>query len=165
VVIGYRELKAGYEAALPGSVRIVNDEQEGKTPLIGIAAGLQAAESEYAFICSCDVPFVNRAVVGLLFDRASGADAAIPKWSQGHTEPLEAVYRTSSTLVATRETLPLDGSRLKVMIDKLGKVVYVPVEAEIRALDSDLRTFFNVNTRGDMDRAEELCGREFSATT
>jgi molybdopterin-guanine dinucleotide biosynthesis protein A len=160
VVVGYREPRAGYEAVLPDSVRIINDDQEGKTPLIGIAAGLQATESECAFICSCDVPFVNQAVVRLLFDRASGADAAIPKWNQGHIEPLEAVYRTSSALAATRETLPLDGSRLKVMIDRLGKVVYVPVEGEIRALDSDLRTFFNVNTREDMDRAEELFGKE-----
>jgi molybdopterin-guanine dinucleotide biosynthesis protein A len=162
VVIGYHEARAGYEAVLPSSVKIMNDSQEGKTPLIGIATGLQAAKSEYAFICACDVPFVNQEVVELLYHRASGADAAIPKWNQGHIEPLEAVYRTPSTLVATRETLSLFGSPLKVMIDKLGKVAYVSVEDEVGILDSDLRTFLNVNTREDMDRAEELYSRKYS---
>jgi GTP:adenosylcobinamide-phosphate guanylyltransferase len=64
--------------------------------------------------------------------------------------------------VATRETLSLFGSPLKVMIDKLGKVVYVSVEDEVGILDSDLRTFLNVNTREDMDRAEELYSRKYS---
>jgi molybdopterin-guanine dinucleotide biosynthesis protein A len=162
VVIGHREPRSAYEAVLPRSVGIINDGQEGKTPLIGIAAGLQATKSEYAFICACDVPFVNRAVVRLLYDRASGVDAAIPRWNQGHIEPLEAVYRMSSTLAATRETLPLFGSSLKVMIQKLAKVVYVAVEDEIEALDSGLRTFLNVNTREEMEKAEELFGREHS---
>jgi molybdopterin-guanine dinucleotide biosynthesis protein A len=140
----------------------MNDSQEGKTPLIGIATGLQDTKSEYAFICACDVPFVNQEVVELLYRRASGADAAIPKWNQGHIEPLEAVYRTSSTLLATRETLSPSGSPLKVMIGKLAKVVYVSVEDEVGILDSDLRTFLNVNTREDMDRAEELYSRKYS---
>jgi molybdopterin-guanine dinucleotide biosynthesis protein A len=160
VVIGYREPRASYEAVLPSSIRIMNDSQEGKTPLIGIATGLQGVKSEHALICACDIPFVNEGVVELLFRRASGADAAIPRWNGGHIEPLEAVYRTASTLKATRETLTFSGPPLRVMIGKLAQVVYVSVEDEIGKLDSDLRTFFNVNTREDMGRAEELCARD-----
>jgi molybdopterin-guanine dinucleotide biosynthesis protein A len=162
VVIGYREPRAGYEAVLPSSVRIMNDGQEGKTPLIGIVAGLQAVKSEHALICACDIPFVKEEVVELLFQRASGADAVIPRWNGGHIEPLEAVYRTASTLKATRETLSLSGLPLRVMIGKLAQVVYVSVEDEIGRINPDLRTFFNVNTREDMERAEELCAREYS---
>jgi molybdopterin-guanine dinucleotide biosynthesis protein A len=40
--------------------------------------------------------------------------------------------------------------------------VYVSVEDEVGILDSDLRTFLNVNTREDMDRAEELYIRKYS---
>jgi molybdopterin-guanine dinucleotide biosynthesis protein A len=161
VVIGYREPRAGYEAVLPSSVRIMNDGQEGKTPLIGIVTGLQVVKSEHALICACDIPFVKEGVVELLFQRASGADAAIPRWNGGHIEPLEAVYRTASTLKATRETLTFSGLPLRAMIGKLAQVVYVSVEDEVGKLDSDLRTFFNVNTREDMDRAEELCTRDY----
>ncbi|MGA2238188.1 MAG: molybdenum cofactor guanylyltransferase [Candidatus Bathyarchaeia archaeon] len=162
VVIGYHEARAGYEAVLPSSVKIMNDRQEGKTPLIGIATGLQATKSEYAVICGCDVPFVKEEVVELLFQRASGVDAAIPKWNDGHIEPLEAVYRVASTLKAAQETLAPTGLPLRVMIGKLAQVVYVSVEDEIGMLDSDLRTFLNVNTREDMDRAEELYNRKYS---
>jgi molybdopterin-guanine dinucleotide biosynthesis protein A len=161
VVIGYHESRAGYEAVLPSSVRIMNDGQEGKTPLIGIVTGLQAAKSEYALICACDVPFVKEEVVELLFQRASGVDAAIPKWNKGHIEPLEAVYRVASTLKAAQETLALTGLPLRVMIGKLAQVVYVSVEDEIGRVNPDLRTFFNVNTREDMERAEELCTRDY----
>jgi molybdopterin-guanine dinucleotide biosynthesis protein A len=161
VVIGYREPRAGYEVVLPSSVTIMNDGQEGKTPLIGIATGLQATKSEYALICACDIPFVKEEVVELLLQRASGVDAAIPKWNKGHIEPLEAVYRVASTLKAAQETLALTGLPLRVMIGKLAQVVYVSVEDEIGRVNPDLRTFFNVNTREDMERAEELCTRDY----
>jgi molybdopterin-guanine dinucleotide biosynthesis protein A len=163
VVIGRREQRADYEAVLPGSAKVMNDSQEGKTPLIGIVTGLQAASSEYAFICACDIPFVNEGVVELLFRRASDADAAIPRWNGGHIEPLEAVYRTAPTLRATRETLTVSGQPLRVMIGKLAQVVYVSVEDEVSKLDSDLRTFFNVNSREDMETAEQMLSKTLYA--
>lgn len=162
IVVGCHESRVEYEAILPSSVRVMNDEQEGKTPLIGIVTGLEAASSDYALVSACDIPFVNQEVIELLFQRASGADAAIPKWNQGHIEPLEAVYRTASTLKAARETLAPSGLPLREMIRKLAQVVYVSVEDEIRKVNPDLRTFFNVNTKEDMDRAERLYSREYS---
>ena len=162
VVIGYREPRAEYEATLPPSVRVLNDDREGKTPLIGIATGLHAAKSDYAVICACDIPFVNEEVIKLLFQGVSGADAAIPRWNAGYIEPLEAVYRVTTTLKAARETLALSGPPLRVMISKLTQVVYVSVEDEIGRVNPNLQTFFNVNTKEDMDRAEELYSREYS---
>jgi molybdopterin-guanine dinucleotide biosynthesis protein A len=163
VVIGRRERRDEYEAVLPSFAKVMNDKQEGKTPFNGIVTGLQAARSEYALICACDVPFVNERVVELLFRRASGVDAAIPKWNDGAIEPLEAVYRTVSTLQVARETIALSGQRLKVMIDKLAHVVYVSVEDEVSELESDLRTFFNVNSNKDMEIAEQMLSKVHSA--
>jgi len=160
VIVGRDEPTVEYEAVLRSSVTVMNDKHEGKTPLIGIVTGLEAASSDYALISACDIPFVNEEVIELLFQRASGTDAAIPKWNQGHIEPLEAVYRTASTLKAARETMAPYGLPLREMIRKLARVVYVSVEDEIRKVDPDLRTFFNVNTGEDMDRAEELYSKE-----
>ena len=156
VIIGHNESRAGYDPILPSSVQVMNDEQEGKTPLIGIVTGLQAAKSHYALVSACDIPFVNEEVIGLLFRRASGVDAAIPRWNEGHIESLEAVYRTASTLQAARGTLAPSGLPLREMIGKLAQVAYVSVEHEIAKIDPDLRTFFNVNTREDMERAEKM---------
>ena len=162
IIIGRDESRAEYEAILPRSVRVMNDERDGKTPLIGIVTGLGAASSDYAVICACDIPFVSEEVIKLLFQRASGADAAIPRWNQGHIEPLEAVYRTASTLNAAQETLAPSGLPIREMIRKLVHVLYVSVEDEISKLNPDLRTFFNVNTKKDMDRAEKLYRKECS---
>jgi len=156
LIIGRDESRAEYEAALPSHVRVMNDEREGKTPLIGIVTGLRAAKSEYTLVSACDVPFVNEKVIELLFRRASGADAAIPRWNRGHIEPLEAVYRTASTLQAALDTLVPSDQPLRKMIGRLGRVTYVSVEDEIGRIDPDLRTFFNVNTREDMDSAEKM---------
>jgi molybdopterin-guanine dinucleotide biosynthesis protein A len=162
VIIGYGESIAKYEAVLPSSVRVMNDEQEGKTPLIGLVTGLGAVSSNYTLVSACDIPFLNEKVVELLFKRASGADAAIPKWRKGDIEPLEAVYRTASTLKAARATLVPSGLPLREMIRKLAQVVYVSVEDDIGRVDPDLRTFFNVNTKEDMASAEKLHSREHS---
>lgn len=156
VVIGRDKSRKEYEAVVPSHVRVLNDEREGKTPLIGIVTGLRATKSEYALLSACDIPFVDEEVIKLLFQRASGIDAAIPRWNRGHIEPLEAVYRTASTLQAGLETLAPSNQRLRRMIAKLGRVAYVSVEKEISKIDPDLRTFFNVNTREDLDTAEKM---------
>jgi molybdopterin-guanine dinucleotide biosynthesis protein A len=162
VIIGHSEPRAEYEAIFPSSVRIINDEHLGKTPLVGIVTGLGAASSGYALVSACDTPFINEEVVELLFQRASGADAAIPKWRKGDIEPLEAVYRTPSTLKAAQATLAPSGLPLREMIRKLAQVVYVSVEDEVARVDPDLSTFFNVNTKEDMASAERLHSRMHS---
>jgi len=159
IIIGQDESRAEYEAALPSHVRVVNDEQERKTPLIGITTGLRAARSDYTLVSACDTPFINEEVVKLLFKRASVVDAAIPRWNQGHIEPLEAVYRTAPTLQVAAETLVPSDQPLRRMIGRLGRVAYVSVENEISKIDPDLRTFFNVNTREDMNTAEQMFRR------
>ncbi len=83
IVIGRDKSRKEYEAVVPSHVRVLNDEQEGKTPLIGIVAGLRATNSEYALVSACDIPFVDEGVIRFLFEHASGIDAAIPRWNEG----------------------------------------------------------------------------------
>jgi molybdopterin-guanine dinucleotide biosynthesis protein A len=156
VVVGRGEPTAEYYAVLPNGVRVVNDNLQGKSPLVGIATGLSAAESDYAAIVACDIPFVNDKVIELLFRRASNADAAIPRWNRQSIEPLQAVYRRVPTLKAASETLAPADLSLEDMIRKLGRVVYVSVEDEIARIDRGLSTFFNINTREDMKVAEKM---------
>jgi len=156
VVVGRGEPTAEYCAFLPSGVRVANDDLEGKNPLVGIVTGLSAAESDYAAVLACDIPFVNTKVIELLFRRASDADAAIPRWNCQSIEPLQAVYRRVPTLRAASETLAPADLSLEDMIRKLGRVVYVSVEDEIANIDHGLSTFFNINTREDMKVAERM---------
>jgi molybdopterin-guanine dinucleotide biosynthesis protein A len=156
VVIARNASPSEYSKALPTFARIINDVPEGKSPLIGIVTGLRAASSQYAIVLSCDIPFVNRLLIQLLLRKASGAEAAIPRSKAGHLEPLQAVYRRDSMLREAEQALaegclsPIDA------ISRLTRVVYVSIEDEIRTMDPELRTFFNMNTRGDVERAEAI---------
>jgi molybdopterin-guanine dinucleotide biosynthesis protein A len=156
VVIGRAEPRSKYTAVLPVSVKVVNDDREGKNPLIGMVTGLAAVESDYAAILACDAPFVKSEAIGLLFRRASDADAAIPRWKQCKIEPLQAVYRRIPTLQAALATLIPSGLSIEDMIMKLRRVVYVSVEYEMASIDRSLTTFFNINTREDLKAAEKM---------
>jgi len=156
VVLGRGEARTTYDAVLPLHVKVVNDDREGKNPLVGMVAGLGAIESDYTAILACDVPFVNSEVIELLFRRALKADAAIPRWNRQRIEPLQAVYCRAPTLRAALETLIPPDLSIEDMIMKLGRVVYVSVEDEIANIDRDLNTFFNINTREDLATAEKI---------
>jgi molybdopterin-guanine dinucleotide biosynthesis protein A len=162
VVIARNSLRSEYTAVLPEFVQVINDEPEGKSPLVGITTGLRATKSQFAVVLSCDIPFVSGNVIRLLLDRALNADAAIPRSREGHLEPLQAVYRRQSMLRQAEQALsrgqlsPLDA------IKNLTRVAYVSIEDELKRIDPGLRTFFNVNTQEDVAVAEAILLRELN---
>jgi molybdopterin-guanine dinucleotide biosynthesis protein A len=159
VVIARNASPREFREILPDSVLVVRDEQEGKTPLVGIITGLSTVRSDYAIILSCDIPFVNKNVLQLVLERAQGADASVPIWKTGKLEPLQAVYRRNRMLDKAKEALSEGKLSPKDAISRLSHVVYVSVEDEISRIDSELSTFFNVNTRNDVAQAEMILKR------
>lgn len=141
-----------YEPHIPESVLIVKDEVEVQAPLVGFCSGLKHINSTYTFIVSCDAPFVNPKVVDEIFSRAEGGDAALPIWPNGLVEPLHAVYHTSNALDAACRCVSAKRFKNLSILDYLQDVRYVDVE-ELRRLDPDLLTFFNVNTLEDYEKA------------
>jgi len=89
--------------------------------------------------------------VRLLFERAAGHDAAVPRHPDGLIEPLHAVYRREPMLRAVRESIAAGESKISSPLQRLKDVVYVPDEA-VRAVDPGLETFLNVNRAEDMER-------------
>jgi len=156
VVVGRNAPTIEYSAILPDSVRVINDEVDGQTPLVGIVSGLRSVTSDHVAVLACDIPFVKDSVLELLFQRAINVDAAIPRWKGGRIEPLEAVYRRARTLLAGEEALAHGGLSQREMINRLTRVVYVSVEDEVAVVDNGLRTFFNVNSREDLAMAEKM---------
>ena len=80
--------------ALPAGVRVVEDAREGRGPLQGLLAGLEAADGEVAFAASTDVPFLHPRFVAAVCRAVDGADAAVP-FVDGFRQPLAAAYRTA----------------------------------------------------------------------
>lgn len=139
-------------------IRFCFDTLEDAGPLEGIRAGLLESRAEYSFVCAGDMPFVNSKTVDLLFEKASGHDAALPKWKDEKFEPLHAVY--SRKLIPEIEKA-FEKGRCSVLtpVFEMKDVVFVEV-SEIRVIDPELRTFVNINTIDEMQRIIGLSSKK-----
>src|SRR5262249_36378969 len=79
---------------LPAEVAVVGDEEKGRGPLQGLAAGLEAlaGRCEAAYLSSCDVPFLRPAFVRRLVELLGASAICVPR-AGGYHHPLAAVYR------------------------------------------------------------------------
>jgi molybdenum cofactor guanylyltransferase len=151
--------------ALPPGVEVVEDPQEGKGPVQGIAAGLAALadRAEAAFVSSTDMPFLHPAFVRrVLREAQQGADVGLPV-ARGYPQPLAAAYRTALAPVAER-LVRADRLRPAFLFEEC--VVSRLDEAALRAdpvlgaLDPGLDSVVNVNEPADYQAARARPGPE-----
>jgi molybdopterin-guanine dinucleotide biosynthesis protein A len=140
---------------LPGGVRVVHDEVEDQGPLGGLVPGLRATRAEAVYATACDVPFLNRALVELLFDRLGSHDVVVPR-AGGYLHPLAAVYRTRvlpvlEALFAAGQRRPRD---LFAQVD-----AHIVGADELRVADPDLLTLENLNTPEALEAARARLAR------
>jgi molybdopterin-guanine dinucleotide biosynthesis protein A len=152
VVTNSEERVAKYAKFLKPEVKFAFDIGELRSPLIGALTGFARAQGTYSLLLPFDTPFVSREVVLLLFELCLNRAAVIPRWPNGHIEPLQAVYRTEPALEAAKAAVAEEKLKVRDMIEKLSGVRYVSTLV-IQDLDPELRTFFNVNTPADLKNA------------
>jgi len=146
-------------AALSGAavtVAFAEDEYPDEGPMAGMATGLRAVETEYAFVVACDMPFVDADFVDYLFERAAGHDAAVPRPEQWF-ETTHAVYRAAAMADACEAALA-DGE--KRIVAPLFDLDFVVVDAEAVRDHGHPRTFENCNTKTDVEDAERRLAGE-----
>jgi molybdopterin-guanine dinucleotide biosynthesis protein A len=75
-------------------VQVVRDDERGRGPLQGLAAGLAAFEgrADAAYASSCDVPFLRPSFVRRLIELLGDQAICVPHVGDHH-HPLAAVYR------------------------------------------------------------------------
>ncbi len=132
---------------LPGDVPVVRDEERGRGPLQGLAAGLRAlaGQAEAAYLSSCDVPFLRPAFVRRLIDLLGDRAICVPRVGEYH-HPLAAVYRLE---VADAVARLLAEDRLRPFF-LFGAVPTRVVEAaELADVDPTFQTLRNLNTPED----------------
>jgi molybdenum cofactor guanylyltransferase len=127
-------------------VRIVPDYDPPSGPLGGIAVGLRAARHDLAIVVACDMPFLSRALLQTLIDRAAKVEAVVPQTGD-QFEPLHAVYRRSCLAAIERHLI--QGDRRVISFFDEVQLAVVP-EAEWRRLDPAGRSMFNLNTPADL---------------
>lgn len=134
-------------------VRCVQDIRRGIGPLGGIHAGVLAARGDILFVCACDMPCVNTAVVERLFSALDGYDAVIPVWDSDMLEPLHAVYRKEALAAYLLDHVSLS---VRDMVKSL-RAVYMSVE-ELRQVDPDLISFTNINKLEELEKIRKENG-------
>ena len=118
----------------------------------GIFTGLSAADSQWAFVVACDMPFLNVELLKNMLSYQEGHDAVVPR-TDGYPEPTHALYN-KTCLPHMEKRLRDNDLKIARFFDEVS--VRFLEESEVRETDSDLVSFFNVNTQDDLDRALSL---------
>ena len=134
-------------------VTIVTDLFRGRSSLTGIHAGLVHAPTPHAFVLRCDAPFIDPKVVRLLLDARDAATDIVVPFVDGFYQPLCAIY--SKRCIAPIEA-QLRDEDFKI-IHFYDQMVVRKISAQaIRAVDPQMRSFFNVNTPQALIRSQKL---------
>ncbi|MBL0700030.1 MAG: molybdenum cofactor guanylyltransferase [Desulfosarcina sp.] len=138
---------------LKWDLKIVADLFPYRSSITGIHAGLFFATNPYVFIAACDVPFLEKELVGALMNSiGTGIDAVIPQTSKG-VEPLCSVYSTNC-IKPVEQQIQRQQFQIQRLYSKI-RTKYIP-ESVLREIDPDLRSFCNINTPEDFAMAEKL---------
>jgi molybdopterin-guanine dinucleotide biosynthesis protein A len=140
------------------AVRQLVDHAPDAGPLAGIAAGLQGLAVP-AFVCACDMPLLQPALLQRLLVALDGYDLAIPE-RDGRLEPLCAVYGVSCLPVIQRL---LRDRRLRANAVASEVPTRILREPEWRAIDPEGDSFLNINTPADLVRMQDRA-RHFGLT-
>ena len=135
--------KFGYE--------VIPDEMPGAGPMAGIAACLSSSLTELNLILSCDMPFLDKAVIDKVLTLRDEFAFVVPLDNNGRPEPLCALYRQSS--------LPVFNSLLQQGSFRMtGLYHYAPVrfiKPEEYPVEYQERWFSNFNTKDDLKLLSE----------
>ncbi|MDP3286361.1 MAG: molybdenum cofactor guanylyltransferase [Desulfobacterales bacterium] len=135
------------------NLKIVTDIYPSRSSLTGVHAGLFYATCSHIFVTACDTPFLKKELVEALIRAAlPQTDIVIPETTSGR-EPLCAVY-SKRCLKQIENQLEKNDYKIQRFFNKV-RVVKIP-ENELRTIDPELTSFFNVNTPLALEKAKEI---------
>ena len=141
------------EKFLEWDLLIVSDLFPIRSSLTGIHAGLFYMTNPYAFISACDTPFLKKEMIETIINKIeTQIDIVMPETSAGF-EPLCAAYSKRCLEAAQNH---LESEKLKITKTFRKSRIKTISEKTLRKIDPELRSFFNINTPEDLERAERM---------
>jgi molybdopterin-guanine dinucleotide biosynthesis protein A len=136
---------------LPEGISLVRDEERGRGPLQGLAAGLQALASsaDAAYVSSCDVPFLRPAFVRRMGDLLGDASICVPRVGEHH-HTLAAVYKVS-VLPTVRRLLAADRLRPFFLFETVP--TRIVAAEELIEVDPQFHSLRNLNSPDEYEAA------------
>ncbi len=133
-------------------IHCIPDDSPGDGPLGGLATGLRRVEG-WALTVAGDMPFLSAAACQYLTDLSDGGCDAIVPVLEGRSQPLHALYH-SRCLPAVENVLAMGLRRMDSFWPYV-RVRWIAASA-LRSFDPELRTFTNVNTPAEWEKARSL---------
>ncbi len=133
-------------------VKIVSDIFPGQGSLGGIYTGLVKSDSFYNLVVAADMPFLNVPLLRNMIIMADGFDFVLPRVN-GLFEPLHAIY--SRNCIQPIEHILNEGKRVIVELFNYVKERYIEAE-EVDRFDPKHLSFFNINTKEELERAKKI---------
>ncbi|KQC08129.1 MAG: hypothetical protein APR62_05390 [Smithella sp. SDB] len=130
---------------------IVTDIYKGKGPLGGIYTGLFYSHNNYAFVCACDMPSMNRDFILYMIEKTDKHDIIVPALSVGF-QTLHAIY-SRRCLPAIKKMSFSDKLKISGLFKDMRMLKIT--EEEIKSYDKDERLFLNINTPYDLKKQQE----------
>lgn len=118
--------------------------------LLGLYAGLLASSSPWVLFCGCDMPFIRREVVAMLWV-SKNYGGAVARWQR--LQPLPGLYPRRAIQVI-EAMLAERRYHLANLLDRLAPGVVE--EAKIAATDPQGISFFNINSQQELAQAALL---------
>jgi molybdopterin-guanine dinucleotide biosynthesis protein A len=137
-------------------IRTVADIHPGKGSLVGIYSGLVASSSARAIVVGCDMPFLSIGLLDYMTQVSSTFDIVIPR-IRDKLEPLCALY-SKICLAPIKELLEQNELKISRLLSTV-KVKYVGKE-DVDTFDPEHLSFFNVNSRDDLEKARALAAQK-----
>ena len=153
VIVAAPESEDSLQIDMP-AIKVVRDETAYQGPLDALRRGLDAVTNEIAFACSCDLPLLDSDVVAAIVAMLGEFDAAIPIVGE-KLQPLHAAYRKRCAIALA--ALAMRGERRLIAIADAVNTRRIS-ERDLKVIDPQLRSFFNVNTLDDYQRALKIAG-------
>lgn len=136
--------------------KIIHDEFPGIGPLGGIHASLKHSTEDSVFVFAGDMPLINKKIILQQIELFSKdmPGILVPRYGD-YTEPLHSIYN-SSVLQIIENFIRNDTNHPVYELFKLADAKYFDL------IDSDeiRNSFMNINTPGDVERAERILNRK-----
>jgi len=138
-------------------VEVINDNHRIKRPLTGIYTGLCCSRSKANIIVTCDMPFLNPALLDHMVKILPSYDAIVPRWPNMQKEPLHAVYSLSCLLTMKKH---LENNRYSI-IRVLNEMHVLHLNKRgFAEFDPDFFSFMNINDKADIDLANKIAAEK-----
>ena len=138
-------------------VEVIPDNYRIKRPLTGIYTGLCCSHTIANIVVTCDMPFLNTALLDHMVKILPTFDAIVPRWPNMQKEPLHSVYSISCMATMKKH---LENNRYSIIhVLKEMHVLHLNKRG-FSELDPEFLSFFNINDQADIDLANKIAAEK-----